>query len=322
MSHRGRKKRHHNELSKIKEEEKKSTTIPEKNGHAPGKNVVNMGGAILKIDVSDGDDLNDIQPMVIEKGEEKEAKMPPNSGNFGYHFDDDDDDFYVNTNNAAVDRSKDSMPRQIYHQKQMIYRTENGDEKWPSSVDTWCWWCKHPFDGPPIPLPTGCDFKRKRFRIRGCFCSWNCMKAYNNESSSFNSQQQVTFITFMHQCIYGTIKNIPRAAPDWRILRVFGGSLSIEEFRDAFESGDTFKMYYDTQDRNLTLHKIININGAKTVVECKDGKCCKECKDEFFVTGSHFIQEHVQVSKITKYTMNKDGRITINRNRDNHDVFL
>lgn len=99
--------------------------------------------------------------------------------------------------------------------------------EWPSSTDVFCWHCCHPFDGPPLPLPTRWDAQRNIFHVMGTFCSWGCMKAYSLQQPRLHCTNE---ITLFHKACTGKLSSI-RSAPPRIILEAFGGHMSIDEFR-------------------------------------------------------------------------------------------
>lgn len=101
-------------------------------------------------------------------------------------------------------------------------------------TDVWCWHCCHPFDTLSLPLPVAYDDRRDVFRVMGTFCSWACMKAFNLESRSYLTPVVANVITLFRKRCTGALKGI-RPAPPRIALRVFGGRLTIEEFRAAAE---------------------------------------------------------------------------------------
>lgn len=103
---------------------------------------------------------------------------------------------------------------------------------WPASTDQWCWHCCHPFQGQPLPMPIGYDDRRKVFHVTGTFCGWACMKAHNMASSSYMKSIHANHISLFHWRCTGKLRGI-RCAPPRQALRVFGGRMSIQEFRDA-----------------------------------------------------------------------------------------
>lgn len=95
---------------------------------------------------------------------------------------------------------------------------------------TWCWWCCHPFEGPELHMPIKYDEPRKRFTTMGTFCSWGCMKAYNIDRAGPKYGEYQMMITLMRKHAYGRIESYT-SAPKRQCLKVFGGTMSIDEFR-------------------------------------------------------------------------------------------
>ena len=110
-----------------------------------------------------------------------------------------------------------------------------GGEAYPARTDQWCWYCCHPFETPPLPMPIKYDDRRDIFHVMGTFCSFPCIKAYNLESSSYLKHVNINHITLFHKRCTGRLRGI-RAAPPRVALRVFGGHMSIDEFRRAADS--------------------------------------------------------------------------------------
>ena len=104
----------------------------------------------------------------------------------------------------------------------------------------WCWWCCHPFNGKELHLPYEFDDKRDRFTTTGNFCSWNCMKTYAIDNFRTGKGGIVlTNITLMRKRIHGGKNMSTIAAPHRLALKEFGGTMTIDEFRDASKSVDT-----------------------------------------------------------------------------------
>lgn len=91
-----------------------------------------------------------------------------------------------------------------------------------------CWWCCHTFEGQPLPCPIDYDKIDNKYKVKGLFCSWECMSAY-----SIQNYKSLSFIYQFRKEMYNdlTIDDI-KAAPDKIVLKDFGGHLSIEEFRN------------------------------------------------------------------------------------------
>ena len=109
-----------------------------------------------------------------------------------------------------------------------------------------CWWDHHPYDGDPICKPY--DYVKKtnlgrsdhhHFTGIGSFCSTFCLWAYmqDEETRQYHLRDQQLDVAkqltqIAHRAMYGTEVYL-KAAPDWRLLDVYGGHLSIQEFRTA-----------------------------------------------------------------------------------------
>ena len=96
--------------------------------------------------------------------------------------------------------------------------------------EVWCWWCCHPFEGPELHLPYKYDDRLKRFTTMGTFCSWGCMRAYNIDRASSRWGEIQQYITLMRRDVYKKLEPVP-TAPKRQCLKVFGGTMTIEEFR-------------------------------------------------------------------------------------------
>jgi hypothetical protein len=95
----------------------------------------------------------------------------------------------------------------------------------------WCWWCCHPFDSTPLNLPYRYDDMRSKFYTCGYFCSWSCMKKYAIDKYGITKGGIISGnIIMMRKKMYNKIGSV-RLAPNRERLAVFGGDLSIEEFR-------------------------------------------------------------------------------------------
>jgi len=94
-----------------------------------------------------------------------------------------------------------------------------------------CWWCVHSLPQKPcIHFPVKYDDKRKIFTTRGNFCSWQCAKAYGINMNTARSGEMQMYLALMRKQAFG--RYVPLwPAPKREALAIFGGTLSIEEFR-------------------------------------------------------------------------------------------
>lgn len=101
-------------------------------------------------------------------------------------------------------------------------------DTWPESTDIACWWDCHQFEGQPIPLPVRYRPRTNDFKVTGCFCSWNCVVAYNLQQKRpvCNS-----LIGFLYRRVTKKQRSKIKPALPRESLLMFGGPLNIEQFR-------------------------------------------------------------------------------------------
>jgi hypothetical protein len=101
----------------------------------------------------------------------------------------------------------------------------------PGAEKELCWHCCHSFDWPGLPMPIDYDPLRDAFKVIGNFCGIGCMKAFNGRRLSHTREVNYTNIsTFAKRC-FGKRISAPSAPPRESLL-AFGGTLTIEQFRE------------------------------------------------------------------------------------------
>lgn len=126
--------------------------------------------------------------------------------------------------------------------------------RWPMKTSVYCHQCCHPFDGVPVPLPDTFDPVRKVYHCRGNFCSWQCAKAYNinDMNSMYGKGNRNMFIAILAHLTWVKYRNPYKKpvansstlktyatysidpAPPRQNLNIFGGRMTIEEYRKGF----------------------------------------------------------------------------------------
>jgi hypothetical protein len=122
----------------------------------------------------------------------------------------------------------------------------NRRKEWPRSTSLHCRWCVHPFSGPPVAIPKW--YIQETFFVTGCYCSYSCAAAHLFNRSDFNETEKWEFYNLLHLLKEKILKKTSKIklAPKQETLSVFGGHLSIDDFRDV------------TKDTHLN-HKVYNI---------------------------------------------------------------
>lgn len=138
---------------------------------------------------------------------------------------------------------KHGLPKTIITYNDTILPTEldsNNLEKIKClKTNVACWWCCHSFDNYPLFLPISFNEKTDIFKVSGCFCSFNCVKAYSFSKKNLVS---VNLLYLMYKILIGKKYTIIKRAPDIHILQMFGGPISIEEYRQSFINLTTYNV--------------------------------------------------------------------------------
>jgi hypothetical protein len=107
-----------------------------------------------------------------------------------------------------------------------LFKEYTDNKSWLEQTDIHCYWCCHQFDNIPLGLPLKYDINYKKFRTKGIFCSFPCVIAYNNN----NTCNCMPEIQLLYKLICHNNEEL-KSAPERECLKMFGGNLSIEEFR-------------------------------------------------------------------------------------------
>ena len=103
-----------------------------------------------------------------------------------------------------------------------------------------CWWCRNEFCTPVVTLPE--NVFNNKFQTFGHFCSYNCALAYNIEMNDENISKRTSLLHHLYKKTYNESKDIIKA-PDWKILKEYGGIETIEQYRKNFIF-NTFEYQY------------------------------------------------------------------------------
>lgn len=98
-----------------------------------------------------------------------------------------------------------------------------------------CHWCVHEIHPKiPIPFPYKYNERRKTFRVDRQFCSWNCCLGFSQHWGGLNKIDRSMWIRLLAKYMHGHLMSKPmRVAPKREVLKMFGGSVEIEEFREG-----------------------------------------------------------------------------------------
>jgi hypothetical protein len=139
-----------------------------------------------------------------------------------------------------------------------------------------CFWCCHSIEGSTVySMPYNYDALNDNYFVFGSFCSLQCANAYN--FATHGSSDKVWEINSWIQMLakrYG-FSNIIRPAPSRYLLKMFGGNLSIEEFREAHLKTDkTYILNIPPMISINTSSEILNTSYLAKLSENKKNKKC------------------------------------------------
>lgn len=116
----------------------------------------------------------------------------------------------------------------------LVMEDANKSKIWPASVSVHCWWCCHPFEGQPCSIPY--EFKENKYNVYGVFCSPECAAAYNFADTHGISDmwERYSLLNMLYRNAYDNKFYKVKLAPPRQSLKIFGGNLDIDEFRENF----------------------------------------------------------------------------------------
>ena len=111
--------------------------------------------------------------------------------------------------------------------KNIMKNVSYGDKK---NTDVICHWCCDSFENTIFGIPI--KFKQTYFEVTGCFCSFECMSAFNFYSGENinNIWETYNLINLMAKKMQ--VKNNIYPAPPRKCLTKFGGYMDIDQFRN------------------------------------------------------------------------------------------
>ena len=102
-----------------------------------------------------------------------------------------------------------------------------------------CYNCHHNFNNKPFFLPIDYNPELERFKVTGNFCSPNCVKSYALNSKIHSTRSYL--IGHMYRKLFGATYQI-KPAPPLHLLKEYGGTLTIDEFRSNFNNNIQYSL--------------------------------------------------------------------------------
>ena len=184
------------------------------------------------------DNVNDLYEKRVEFREEQDTILVNRLENI--HKKNDIYDKITHDNaNIKLDKEeyKDNNKKKGYFEimYEFIHNTD-----WLHNTDICCWWCCHKFDTIPIGMPLYYNGVLQKFNVKGVFCSFSCVMAYNKDKKLHKDD----LIKYLYRKLTGTLTldTTLTPAPPRCSLKIFGGELTIEQFRNGFQENKIYKM--------------------------------------------------------------------------------
>ena len=110
------------------------------------------------------------------------------------------------------------------------FEQKNKNKEWPSNTSISCYWCCHKFENSPVGIPI--SYSNGIFEVYGCFCSLECAAAYNFKSTDSVDEvwERYNLINLLARKL--NVSSLVKPAPDRLSLKMFGGFLDIDAFRN------------------------------------------------------------------------------------------
>ncbi len=138
-------------------------------------------------------------------------------------------------------------------------------------TDISCWWCCHKFNTYPICAPINYSSYTELFKVKGCFCSFNCAKSYMDKDTFL--KKSIPLLPFLYKKLTGNNFIKIKEAPNKEVLEMFGGHISIKDYRKSFNTLTTYETLtypmisigYTTIEKKYTDYNYTQINSGNKI---------------------------------------------------------
>lgn len=122
------------------------------------------------------------------------------------------------------------------------FEEKNKNNEWPSNTSIACYWCCHKFENAPYGIPI--NYKDGKFEVFGCFCSLECATSYNFKQNENIDEMWERYNLINLMCRKMNYGDYIKPAPDRLSLKMFGGFLEIEKFREYFKTNKVINVNF------------------------------------------------------------------------------
>jgi hypothetical protein len=183
----------------------------------------------------------------IKENTDENKKTPIKSKKNWISFTDSDDGIeeeqskskYSKITMDIIENTNDNL--QVNISDTMVQFTDSiSQNSWLKKTDIKCWWCCHDFDNSPCCIPE--KYVNNTYYVYGCFCSFNCAVAHVLDNCNHNVWEKYSLLLDFCKEVYDDQVEDIKSAPPREVLRMFGGNLSIEQFRQNFTKFTNYKL--------------------------------------------------------------------------------
>jgi hypothetical protein len=111
-----------------------------------------------------------------------------------------------------------------------FFQIDNQKKIWDKKTNVACFWDCHQFDTIPIGIPE--RYINNKYYVSGCFCSINCALAYLIKENPIDIWEKMSLLKKMYYDITNNEENLFIPAFPRETLKLFGGSLGINQYRN------------------------------------------------------------------------------------------
>ena len=138
-----------------------------------------------------------------------------------------------------IQRDDNLIEKQV-HNIMIQYQYCNQTHEWPKATQYHCFWCCHSFETMPCFIPI--SLHNDVYEVYGNFCSFNCAMSFNFSSNDVNYGERSSLIQDMYYKVYGYDSPKLTFAPPKEVTEMFGGSITIEEYRQSFTNMNDYSI--------------------------------------------------------------------------------
>ena len=185
----------------------------------------------------------------------------------------------------------------------------NKTTEWVNSTNIRCWWCCYEFDNKPVGIPI--LYKENKFHVYGCFCSFNCALSYNFNTDDNKKWERIGLIHLLYKKIYNTKEVKLSYAPDREFLKIFGGHLDINKFRNPDEILKKYEVVYPPMlsiipqlEETEIYAESSNMRRSKQAIPVDQDRI-QRARDKLKLKRQKPLREHNTLEQCMKLTRNK-----------------